>query len=100
MHSYEFLAGLQRLAVLAKMTEETDIPGILEHLIHAETVTPMLTGVDVGVQLKDLREFAEKAGAFQRECIRFHDRLADAMQAAGRQRRQLVGPETRPPEPA
>lgn len=90
MTSYEFLAGLQRLALLAKMTEETDIPGILEHIVHAETVTPMLVGADTQA-LKDLREFVEKAGEFQVAAIKHHQRLVDVMSSAGRQRRQLAG---------
>jgi hypothetical protein len=60
----------------------------------------MLTGVDVAGDLAQLREFMEKAAAFQVECIKHHDRLAALTQTAGRVRRQLVEPSTRPPEPA
>jgi len=92
MQSFEFLAAFQRLTLIAQMVEQTDIPGILEHLVHAETVTPFLTGA--GPEgIAELRRFAEKASEFQAACMESHDRLAAAATGAGRGRRFLVGAE-------
>lgn len=90
MEAIEFMAMIQRLGLIARTLEQTDVEGLLGRLEQAEAMAPVFDPSPQGAErLETIRELVVEACRFRKAAVTYRQRMAEVEVAAAQ--RQLAG---------